>query len=186
MIVNYYDIHRCECIWDQDVPLLVAPENTAEQLLKMRGFYCGEDGKWYKQLSQLDSAYLNSMRNMDVVDFPTQSSISGNVFNMEKSPDNKKKANILSIISFLLMYGVALLNYLLYTIYDINILPISILSFLVGFILMIYVRVKYPKNYLAKVLMILYMILMILGLIFVITVIAWCESCMKDCSRCFW
>ena len=181
MIVNYYDIHRCECVWDQDVPLLVAPENTAEQLLKMRGFYCGEDGKWYKQLSKQEALYLYSRRNMLVVDLPENDHASS--YDAEESNEDKKKATLLSIISMLLMYGAVLFNFLLYKKFDINTLPISVLSIIVGIIMGIYVDVRYPKksgNGFKRLSIVFEEILVLI----VISIFSMCNSCMTDCRGC--
>jgi cation transport ATPase len=182
MVVNYFDIHRCECIWEQDVPLLVAPENTAEQLLKMRGFYCGEDGKWYKQLSKQESQYLYSRRNMLIVDLPENEHSSS--YDTEESHEDKKKAAILNLITIFLIYGVGSLNYLIYKSFNINTFPITALSVLVGTIMTVYIRIKYPKNKFSKVLMTLYIVEDVLVLIGIIAVIIACNSCTTDCRGC--
>jgi hypothetical protein len=58
------------------------------------------------------------------------------------------------------------------------------LSELAGFILMIYVRVKYPKNTFGKVLMWLYIIWLIMMVIAAILVIATCVMCVNELSSC--
>ena len=58
MIVNYHGILGCECRWDENTAYLVAPEETAVQPLMKLGFYCAQDGRWYKQLFPQESATI--------------------------------------------------------------------------------------------------------------------------------
>ncbi|SFC17137.1 hypothetical protein [Ruminococcus albus] len=184
MIVNYYGICGCECIWDQNGLFLAAPAGVQVQSLKQLGFYTAADGRWYKQLSPQESAYLDSMKNMAVVDLPAKGPSFGMTPNITfdaETPEDKKKANTMCIISLLLMFCV---NPLIVEIsrngYE-NITSISGFSGLAALILMIYVRVKYPKNTFGKVLMIVYIVFFVLGLIWLTLIMAMCASCMKDC-----
>ena len=179
MIVNYHGILGCECRWDENTAYLVAPEGTAVQPLMKLGFYCAQDGRWYKQLFPQESAYLESKKNMAVVDFP-EYTYSGSPYSLEESPEAKKKAHILCLISLILN----LLNFVLVKTYKTGFFPIIALFGLVAFILMIYVRVKYPRNKFGLALMILYIIELVSLLILVITVISWCFSCLNDCTKC--
>ena len=63
MVVNYYGILGCECIWDQNGVFLSAPAGVQVQSLQQLGFYTAADGRWYKQLSPQESAFLNSMKH---------------------------------------------------------------------------------------------------------------------------
>ncbi|WP_294479505.1 hypothetical protein [uncultured Ruminococcus sp.] len=186
MVVNYYGILGCECIWDQNGVFLSAPAGVQVQSLQQLGFYTAADGRWYKQLSPQESAYLNSMKNVSVVDLPAQGynfgMVSGTASDMEESPEDKKRANTLCLISLILGHGLSLFSYILTQIFDMHTYSIFGTAGLIAFILMIYVRVKYPKNKFGKVLMILYIVEIIIAIIVLIAIIAACASCLNDCS----
>jgi hypothetical protein len=186
MIVNYYGILGCECIWDQKGIFLAAPAGVSTQSLQQMGFYCGHDNRWYKQLTPQESAYIDSMKNMSVVDLPANGSsfgmTTGTPYNMEESPDNKKKANILCWISLIMGHGIYLSHYM-YS--DTNVVtrsPFVGFTSLAALILMIYVRVKYPKNKFGKVLMILYIAEAVFTLVVLLLFYAMCGYWVKDCS----
>ncbi|MBP5269014.1 MAG: hypothetical protein J6Z29_10710 [Ruminococcus sp.] len=181
MIVNYYGILGCECIWDQNGVFLAAPAGVQVQSLQQLGFYTAADGRWYKQLSPQESAYLESKRNMAVVDLP-EYAYSGLPYSSEESPEDKKRANNLCLISLILGHGLSLFSYILTQIIDMHTYSIFGTAGLIAFILMIYVRVKYPKNKFGKVLMILYIVEIIIAIIALIAIIAACASCLNDCS----
>ena len=88
MIVNYYGILGCECIWDQNGVFLSAPAGVQVQSLQQLGFYTAADGRWFKQLTSQESAYLESRRNMAVVDLP-EYGYSGLPYSSEESPEDK-------------------------------------------------------------------------------------------------
>ena len=186
MIVNYYGIPGCECIWDQKGIFLAAPAGVSTQSLQQMGFYCGHDNRWYKQLTPQESAYIDSMKNMSVVDFPAMGSsygmMGGTPFIMEESPEDKKKANTLCLISLLLGHGINILSYLITNAYKTDSHPITALTSLAALILMIYVRVKYPKNKFGKVLMILYIVEAVFVILCIIAFVIMCDSFMRDCS----
>jgi magnesium-transporting ATPase (P-type) len=182
MIVNYYGIPGCECIWDKNGPFLVAPQGTPTQSLQQIGFYCAQDGRWYKQLSPNESEYLSHRSSMAIVDLPEQGQALGMPDRFEESPKDKKRANILCIISLLLLFGGFIVNYLLIENNITKVSPLNGIFFLGSFILMIFVNVKYPKNKFGKVLKILYIAQAVIALIVFLAVMAWCVSCLKDCS----
>lgn len=184
MIVNYYGICGCECIWDQKGVFLAAPAGVQVQSLQQLGFYTAADGRWYKQLTPQESAYLNSLKNMPVVDLPAQGTSFGMTPNITfdvETPEDKKKANTMCIISLVLAFCVNPVIVAFSRNGDDNISFLNGISSIVALILMIYVRVKYPKNTFGKVLMIVYIVFFVLGLISLILMIAMCASCMKDC-----
>ncbi|MBO4867538.1 MAG: hypothetical protein J5582_13425 [Ruminococcus sp.] len=184
MIVNYYGICGCECIWDQKGVFLAAPGGVQVQSLQQMGFYTAADGRWYKQLSPQESAYLNSMQNMSVVDLPAQGTSFGMTPNITfdvETPEDKKKANRLCIISLILMFCINPLVVAISRFGNDSISFLNGLSSIAAFILMIYVRVKYPKNIFGKVLMIVYIALIILSLISLILIMAMCASIVRDC-----
>ena len=106
-----------------------------------------------------------------------------------ESPEDKKKAHILCIISLILFFAPSVVNvglsYLintfstagLYTGYS-----LSGLTSLVAIVLMIVARVKYPKNTFAKILMWIYIVLIILGTVAMIAVFILCYSLMASCT----
>lgn len=61
---------------------------------------------------------------------------------------------------------------------------LSGLGWLAAIILMIYVRVKYPKNVFGKILMILYIIVIILTILFVIFMYIMCSTFLGGCESC--
>lgn len=92
------------------------------------------------------------------------------------SPEDKKSANILCIISVLCFFAVpsvlaALMelihniNYDIYDVFDHIASSVSVASFIVAMTLMILVRVKYPNSVFGKVLMWLYIAVIVLAVI---------------------
>lgn len=92
------------------------------------------------------------------------------------SPEDKKHANILCIISVLCFFAVpsvlaALMelihniNYDIYDVFDHIASSVSVASFIVAITLMILVRVKYPNSVFGKVLMWLYIAVIVLAVI---------------------
>lgn len=116
-------------------------------------------------------------------------------------PENNKKANKLCILSLLCVFLPILLSVSLSpilnvlfetsdaetsnTLWDItwNILGIvGLLLLIAGIGLMIYVRVKYPKNTFGKVIMWLYIVLAIFSIIALIITMVICYSAMATCG----
>jgi hypothetical protein len=123
---------------------------------------------------------------MSVVDLPgsgsTYGMVGGTPFIMEESPEDKKKANTLCWISLIIGHGINILTYVLKQVSQTEGYPITALTSLAALILMIYVRVKYPKNKFGKVLMIVYIIEAVLLIIGMIAIAIMCGSFMRDCS----
>ncbi|WP_294479502.1 hypothetical protein [uncultured Ruminococcus sp.] len=184
MIVNYYGILGCECIWDQNGVFLSAPAGVQVQSLQQLGFYTAADGRWFKQLTSQESAYLESRRNMAVVDLP-EYGYSGLPYSSEESPEDKRKANILCLISLIFGQGLSVLSFVLSKTYKLGISPLTAILGISSFILMIYVRIYYPKNKFGIVLMTIYSIEAVLILIGVIAVIIMCYSLISSCNSCF-
>ena len=182
MIVNYYGIPGCECIWDKNGTFLAAPHGTPTQSLQQMGFYSAQDGRWYKQLSPNESEFLSHRSSMAVVDLPEQGQALGMPDRFEESPKDKKTANILCIISLFLLHGTGAISYYLIKLNSAKFSSISGTFGLMAYILMIYVRVKYPKNKFGKVIMILYITELVLAIILVFMLLAWCSSCLHDGS----
>lgn len=120
--------------------------------------------------------------------------------NVENNPE--KKANILCLISTFLGLSPLIIAIITAPIYkqfssistNQSVITTKIgsilstfsgLGVIAGLVLMIYVRVKYPKNTFGKVLMILYIVAIALALIAIIVVIIACSiacgSCLEQC-----
>lgn len=61
---------------------------------------------------------------------------------------------------------------------------LSGIGWLVAIVLMIYVRVKYPKNVFGKILMWLYIIVIILAILFFLFVMIMCSTCVGGAESC--
>ncbi len=104
--------------------------------------------------------------------------------------ETNKKANILSLISIFLLYlniGVALVfEYLKIEMNDL-IENVTGIFPLIGLIMMVYVRVKYPKNVLGKVSMWLYIATFVISIILLVVAIVTCGitfvACVEGCER---
>lgn len=96
--------------------------------------------------------------------------------------EDNDKANLLSacsLLSFLLPF---LLSFIFANTGLIEFVGnISVLLELVSFSLMIYVRIKYPKNIFGKVLMFLYIVVLIL---FIISIVVFLIACIDAISKC--
>lgn len=104
--------------------------------------------------------------------------------------ETNKKANILSLISIFLLYlniGVALVfEYLKIEMNDL-IENVTGIFPLIGLIMMVYVRVKYPKNVLGKVSMWLYIATFVISIVLFVVAIVACGitfvACVEGCGR---
>lgn len=61
---------------------------------------------------------------------------------------------------------------------------LSLFGFLAALILMIYVRVKYPKNIFGIILMVLYIIVIIIVILFIIFIYIMCSTCAGGFESC--
>lgn len=98
----------------------------------------------------------------------------------DKNDDNKK-ANQECFISFILNIIGFVCSYLYYSTFFTLGPIIAEILFSIGFILMIHVRIKYPKNIFGKVLMIFYISIIIVALILMIYLFYTCISCVQSC-----
>ena len=98
-----------------------------------------------------------------------------------ESPEDKKSADMLCIISLILFFGVPLISTAVTSVTKISNNVISIIApfcELAGIVLMIVARVKYPYNKFAKILMWIYIVLIGLGIIgFIVMVFACSLAC---------
>ena len=123
---------------------------------------------------------------------------------MPETPEDKQKANKLCIISLCCMFlpglVTGILSFILYSVLNVSLKndynavnnayeAIFGLIYLVmgaaeiaAWVLMIYVRVKYPKNTLGKVLMILYIALVVISIILVVVLFITCIESLRSCS----
>lgn len=61
---------------------------------------------------------------------------------------------------------------------------LSGIGWLAAIVLMIYVRVKYPKNVFGIILMVLYILIIILVIAFIIFIVTICNGCMETITAC--
>lgn len=61
---------------------------------------------------------------------------------------------------------------------------LSGIGHILGLVIMIYVRIKYPKNVFGKVVMWLYIIAIVLVVLFIILLMVLCNGCMDGMSGC--
>ena len=109
---------------------------------------------------------------------------------LEYDKEVSKKANILSIVSIVLLYinfGISLVcEYLKIELNDLM-QNITGLLPLIGLIIMVFVRVKYPKNILGKVSMWLYIIFFVVTVVLLVAVIIACgvsfNACIEGCGK---
>ena len=123
---------------------------------------------------------------------------------MPETPEDKKKANTMCIISLICMFVPSLISGVVTvllsaalqgtgksdfsTTSNVYELITSFVYLLTGaaeiasWVLMIYVRVKYPKNVFGKVLMILYIGLVILGIIGTVILFIACIETLRSCN----
>jgi len=122
----------------------------------------------------MDYEYGNDFNNND-------QSINGDKFTEipyfieeQKEEEQKKEGNFYCIISAICM-GVSLLSVSLTTMISEGAViftgMLNIISTVAAYVLMIYVRVRYPKNIFGKVLMCLYIILAIITVLIIVFVI---------------
>ena len=113
------------------------------------------------------------------------------------SPEDNHKANILCVISLCCMFGGPLLSSIVTGFFygttssetigsqlSSFFYSISGIAHIAAWILMIYVRVKYKRNTMGKVLMITYIILLVLAILGIIILVASCLACAKDLRDC--
>ena len=123
---------------------------------------------------------------------------------MPETPEDKKKANTMCIISLICMFVPSLISGVVTvmlsaalqgtgksdfsTTSNVYELITSFIYLLTGaaeiasWVLMIYVRVKYPKNVFGKVLMILYIGLVVLGIIGTVILFIACIETLRSCN----
>ena len=122
--------------------------------------------------------------------------------NITVNQEENKKANMLCVISLILKYGVGVIVGIIYGIMggltsvsttsystssSIGVLGTALsglasISSLAAFVIMIVVRVKYPKNTFGKVLMWIYIAELILAIIGLVIIIASCAYLIQSCK----
>lgn len=184
MTVNYYGILGCTVQWDQNGAYLVPPAGTPVPALQQAGFAAAPNGYWYRRLNPQETQIVQSNSNLPVLTLPPAGA-PGMGAAQEESPEEKQKANKLCIISLVMMYGGGALFSLFNKLGSDGLLEmlsvLSLFSSLAAFILMIVVRVKYPKNKFGKTLMIIYLVQLILGVLAFIALLAFCGAIASSC-----
>lgn len=121
------------------------------------------------------------------------------------NPDDERKANVFCIASLICVFLPRVLQFLGYLLFGTlfqrvgresvlydrisgALSALGILSLIAGIVLVIYVRVKYPKNIFGKVLMWIYIVLAVLILIaFIVMLVACTLACsylIETCQGC--
>ncbi len=116
------------------------------------------------------------------------------------NPEDNKKANNLCILSLILKYGVGIVIGIIFSILSsmgnytsssaansigsaiaVVLYGLSGISEIAALVIMIIVRVKYPKNVFGKVLMWIYIVEIILAMLSIIILFAMCYSIISSC-----
>lgn len=129
----------------------------------------------------------------------------GMMYNDMNNPDDERKANVFCIASLICVFLPRVLQFLGYLLFGTLLQQVGresvlydrisgalsafgILSLIAGIVLVIYVRVKYPKNIFGKVLMWIYIVLAVLILIaFIVMLVACTLACsylIETCQGC--
>lgn len=129
----------------------------------------------------------------------------GMMYNDMNDPDDERKANVFCIASLICVFLPRVLQFLGYLLFGTLLQQVGresvlydrisgalsafgILSLIAGIVLVIYVRVKYPKNIFGKVLMWIYIVLAVLILIaFIVMLVACTLACsylIETCQGC--
>lgn len=127
------------------------------------------------------------------------------MYNDMNNPDDERKANVFCIASLICVFLPRVLQFLGYLFFGTLLQQVGresvlhdrisgalsalgILSLIAGIVLVIYVRVKYPKNIFGKVLMWIYIVLAVLILIaFIVMLVACTLACsylIETCQGC--
>ena len=127
------------------------------------------------------------------------------MYNDMNNPDDERKANVFCIASLICVFLPRVLQFLGYLLFGTLLQQVGresvlydrisgalsalgILFLIAGIVLVIYVRVKYPKNIFGKVLMWIYIVLAVLILIaFIVMIVACTLACrylIETCQGC--
>ena len=116
-----------------------------------------------------------------------------------QNKEDKSKANNLCILSILLNFVPPLLTGVFSSIFNSNLngesfissVIFKVLYFILGvcptaaFIIIIYVRIKYPKNTFGKVLMIFYIVGIIIYIFLFVAILVTCSSALNEMRGCY-
>jgi ribosomal protein L40E len=112
---------------------------------------------------------------------------SNNDNNVNDNKENKKQGTIIGLISLFLFFGGGILfpiysyNYTLPSYFD----YVSPISIVLALILLIYVRIKYPKNKVGRITLGSIIIFIIIAVIMIIRLMNSCaSSCEEGCNSC--
>ncbi len=180
MIVNYYEIEGCECEFHGDYISITAPDDTEKALLYKYGFMKRLDGKWYKVLTDEETADIESRKETGIISFGEY-----NEHHIYRSNYNEEDHNGL-FPNFLCFMSALLFVISSYMLVKSNINPVW--TIIPALVLLIYTRIKYPKNILSKILIALIITGIFLVAAFCIFMVIacgqMCDSCFTECERC--
>ncbi len=199
MYINYYFIPGCTYSPYQGKNVIFAPDGTDEDLLQQYDFQKAEDGRYFRILTEQEyQAVKRGYPNNNVI-FSYENSQpmyhNPNRKTSKKLPDfipspsdseteNQKDekgiliSNILCIFSFLF----AAIGTILWTYHDTNIdFLVSVGMFIIGGILALIVKIRYPENILGTILFGVYTVLFLIAMFVIVKLVAFMVSCCMAC-----
>ena len=189
MLVHFYEIRGCTCDNVDNRPVLVAPDYCPLEQLTHYQFVLLEDGRWVHFLTSQEYAYvMTGYSHRDVV----FSTLPESVLTDLNIPEDPSRGNIFGGLGLGLFVGsiaaCILIGFLLRALdEDQSIIIIQAAAYLplvleIGsFAMMLYTRIRYPKNILGKVLMWLFIVEAVLIVIALIAAVIACIACANQC-----
>lgn len=191
MQVHFYEIRGCTCSNADGKPVLVAPEYTQLDLLNYYQFILLPDGRWVHFLTNEEYAsVMTGYPHRDVVFSHPRKAAQP----LPETPEDLAKADRLGwigiamiVASVLLGIGLVLLSSAMGDgvpeTLELIITGLIGLLQLAGFVMMLFIRIRYPGNRLGKALMWIYIAEVILAIIAVIVMIIACVFFIKSCCE---
>lgn len=188
-MIIYNEVQNCTYEnYQNNQPVLIAPQGYVPLFLTQNGFVALPDGRWAHFLTEQEYQYMCSVPQGQEIRFNTGVSGSAAPNGMgapvpdmrtpEQQQQDKKNANILAGISAVCLA----LSLLLGGVNGKDLSGLIAILFQAGLVLMIICRVKYKDSVFGKVMMWIYIILFALAIIGVLLFIAACGAILKDCN----
>ena len=166
MQIHYYAIHGCDFLFHDGKLVITAPPGTADEALREYGFQQDNNLKWYKFLNEKECHAVmvgfpdNDVTFSDGNDSPQYT----------PCPEENSKAEIfnipiiLSIVFLILILSAIALpaNFEWLDIWSVGL-------WIAGFLLIIFLRIRYPANPFGKILLIIYCILVLI----IVIILTW-------------
>lgn len=206
-MINYYEVQNCVFEnYQNNQPVLIAPQGYDPAVLARNGFVALPDGRWAHFMTEQEYRYLCSVpqgqnaqfyagmfnqpaQNVQGAANPFQGTPAPNTFQPQgapvtdtRTPEQIKKdttiSNVLAGCSALCL----LLSFVLGGAEAKDLYGLIAVLFQIGLVLMIIVRVRYKDNVFGKILLWIYIIFGVLVILGVILFIAACGAILKDCN----